>query len=55
MNLSVRDIAIVLAGLRTLQKNGVPAEIHDILTNDGEFAEPTDDEIDELCERINCD
>lgn len=52
------DLAAILAGLRNLQldldRGTLPAGIGDVLTNGGETCAPSSDEIDELCERINC-
>jgi rhodanese-related sulfurtransferase len=49
------ETAIILAGLRTLQRVGVDRAEMDIATDGGEFDVMSDDEIDLLCERINCD
>lgn len=47
-NLTLSELQAVLAGLRVLQSNGYPIEYEcaELLSNS---------EIDELCERINCD
>ncbi len=46
------EIGAILAGLRLLQRyEGDP----DIMTNGGECAPLDAEEIDELCEVINCD
>ena len=48
-----QETAIVLAGLRMIQRLGVQPPEEEVATNDGEFEELGDDAIDALCERIN--
>lgn len=52
------DLAAILAGLRNLQldleRGTLPAGIRHDLTDGGEICALSCDEIDELCERINC-
>ncbi len=48
-----QDTAIVLAGLRLIQAQGVPNDLEDVATGGGEFEIMGDDAIDDLCERIN--
>jgi hypothetical protein len=52
------ELGAVLAGLRLLQlavdENSFPSGIHDIATNGGTAQVLSGDEIDDLCERINC-
>jgi hypothetical protein len=51
---SPRERDLILGALRNLQRvSGVPADIEDILTNDGEHRPPSDEDIDDLCEGIN--
>lgn len=52
--LSERELATVLAGLRTLQRFGTSNDILEIATNGGELVPLNLGEIDDLCERINC-
>lgn len=47
------ETAIILAGLRTIQRVGVAAPEEDIATDGGAFDVMTDDDIDSLCERLN--
>lgn len=48
------EMAAVLAGLRLLQSaQEVPAGINEVLTDCGEFAPLSLEQIDALCERIN--
>lgn len=52
-----REIASVLAGLRLLQQsrhNGLLPDILDIASNGGEVVPLDDEEIDKLCEALNC-
>jgi hypothetical protein len=52
------ELAAVLAGLRLLQgaveSHGFPPGIEEIATNCHEFAPLDAEQIDALCERINC-
>lgn len=68
--LNERELATVLAALRMLQRKttmvacsldgekwervGLPDGIDDIITDGGTITPLTDDEIDALCERLNC-
>lgn len=59
VTLSNQDIGTILAALRFYQlKGGYQAlqrnDLEDIATDDGEFDALGSDEIDRLCERINC-
>ncbi len=52
-----RQTATVLAALRYWQREGLNSSGHEIdaiATNDGEFAAMDAEEIDTLCEEINC-
>lgn len=51
-----RQTAAILAGLRLLQINmpSLTSGIENILTSDGLVTPLTAEEIDELCETINC-
>lgn len=52
-----RQTATVLAALRYWQREGLNSsghEIEKIATNDGEFEAMDAEEIDRLCEEINC-
>lgn len=53
--LSDRELSTVLAALRYWQREGRMSAGHefDIAENGGEFSALTNDEIDELCERLN--
>lgn len=51
LSLDDRELAAVLAGLRLYQLYG--DEMVDIATNLDEFAPLSEDEVDDLCERIN--
>ncbi len=51
--LDARELAAILAGLRIIQAQGVPDEIDDVATDGGAFDVLDDDDIDDLCERIN--
>lgn len=53
MNLDNVELATILAGLRMIQRSGVPTELEDVATNGGAFEHLGDDDIDELCERLN--
>jgi hypothetical protein len=53
IELDERELAAVLAGLRSLSGTYHRSELEDILTDGGSFEQLDDDEIDELCERIN--
>lgn len=59
MQLTNREVAVVLAALRAFQNvqqhEPLAVEIVDIATDGGRFSLPTDDFIDALCERINCE
>jgi hypothetical protein len=52
-DLDEREIAAVLAGLRCLQAGGFSVAM-DVLTNGGTIRPLDNNEIDALCERINC-
>lgn len=53
--LSAREVATILAALRQYQRGTYHRlELEEIATNGGEFEALTADEIDELCQRINC-
>jgi hypothetical protein len=56
--LDQRELAAVLAGLRCLQRHmgntDFPAELDYILTNGNTIRQLDENEVDELCERINC-
>ena len=57
LRLNASDRDAMLAGLRLLQhcrgRESVPPEILDVVSNNNTQALPTDQEIDELCERLN--
>ena len=54
IELSDRDIAQVLAALRNWQTDGLNEDLADAFSGHFEDHEPlSDDEIDELCERLN--
>jgi hypothetical protein len=53
MTFDDQETAIILAGLRLIQRQGVPDDLEDIATNFGAFDPLDDDDIDALCERIN--
>lgn len=49
-----REIATVLAALRLRQRKGWSSDPEQVIATDGGTLEPlTDEEIDDLCERIN--
>jgi hypothetical protein len=57
ISLNDREKATILAALRywqTLPEHEIPTEILDIADNGGTVVMMTDDEVDGLCERINC-
>jgi hypothetical protein len=58
VELDQRELAAVLAGLRCLQSHmgntDFPAELDDILTNGNTIRQLDENEVDKLCERINC-
>ena len=49
------ELAAVLAGLRLLQLAGddLPPDVEMIATDCGQYPPLTDDQIDDLCERLN--
>jgi len=49
-----RELATVLAALRGHQRRTCPPDLVEIATNGGRYVPLTDDEIDGLCERLNC-
>jgi len=49
-----RELATVLAALRGHQRRTCPPDLLDIATNGARYVPLTDDEIDGLCERLNC-
>lgn len=53
IKLTRQELNHILAALRLWQRNGCNANT-DIATGDGENELMTDDEIDELCESLNC-
>ena len=57
MQLNERDLATVLAALRYWQREGwvSSGHEHDIASNGGSLNPLTRDEIDDLCERLNCE
>ena len=55
MKLSDRELATVLAALRLWQRSRQPLDLEQIATDEGSFAQLDTDEIDELCQRINCE
>lgn len=62
MNLNKQETAIVLAALRIYQIRGyaenpklLPHDIVNIATNGGRHKPLNDNDIDDLCERINCE
>lgn len=56
MRLDSRDIAIILAALRTLQSlQRHSADIMNVATDGGLHKPMNDEEIDDLCERLNFD
>lgn len=53
--LSRKEASWILGALRLLGAFGVTeGGIRDVLTNEGEFPEPNEEEIDRLCEKVNC-
>lgn len=48
-----QEAAMILAGLRMIQRLGVQPPEEEVATNGGELDELGDDAIDDLCERIN--
>lgn len=61
VQLNHRELSTVLAALRYYQQQGLgdpenrPSEIHDIATDGNTVLSSLDDEdIDRLCERLNC-
>ena len=56
MFITPRELGTILGALRVLQQRGciVPKEIEPIVTNDGEFVGLDENEVDELCEKLNC-
>lgn len=58
--LTVRELSSVLAALRLLQcelataRGSLPEDVWDIATNGGTHHALTHDEIDALCQRLNC-
>lgn len=56
MRLTKQETATVLAALRYWQREGLISSGHEIdIATDGGTIEPmSKDDIDELCERINC-
>lgn len=59
ITLNTRELAAVLAGLRLVQaelprSEFLPQGVHDIFDNGGTITPLTEDEIDSLCEAINC-
>ena len=55
MNLSDRELATVLAALRLWQRSRHPLDLEEIATDEGSFDCLDTDEIDSLCERVNCE
>lgn len=56
MQLSQEELSAVLAGLRLIQSTDtLPLDIADIYYEGGSLAGLTNDEIDDLCERLNVD
>lgn len=53
INLTERELASVLAGLRALQRKPHDESLQDIATDDGRLGALSDLEIDTLCERLN--
>jgi hypothetical protein len=51
--LNSQELAAVLAGLRMLQSHGCPEDLQDIATDGGKTAVLTEEQIDELCEKLN--
>ncbi|CAM4193970.1 hypothetical protein NOLU111490_12290 [Novosphingobium lubricantis] len=49
-----RELATVLAALRGHQRRTCPPDLLDIATNGGRYVPLTSEEIDGLCERLNC-
>jgi hypothetical protein len=54
VKLNSRELATILAALRYWQRAPMLGALADIATNDGEYEALSPDEIDELCEKINC-
>lgn len=54
--LSTRELATILTALRYWQRTGVMHLCHEyaIATDGGDFTAMSVDEIDDLCERLNC-
>lgn len=53
MRLTGHEVSTILAALRCWQKNGCNTN-QDIATNEGEFPLMPADDVDDLCERMNC-
>lgn len=53
VTLDPRELAAVLAGLRLVQRE-LPQGVHDIFGDGGTIQPLDEDEIDALCETINC-
>lgn len=49
-----RELATVLAALRAHQRRTCPPDLLDIATNGGRYVPLTSEQIDGLCERLNC-
>lgn len=47
------QIGIIMAGLRLIQRQGIPDDLMEVATNGFKFDPLDDDEIDALCEQIN--
>lgn len=59
ITLDDRQLAAVLAGLRLVQRElprgeYLPQGVHEIFDDSGSITPLTEDEIDDLCEEINC-
>ena len=55
MHLTNHELATVLAALRLWQRSRHPLDLEEIATDEGALDPLDTDEIDSLCERINCE
>lgn len=57
-NLTLRQLSTILAALRywqaEIEDGDIPGSQYDIATNCDDFEPLTADEIDDLCEELNC-
>jgi hypothetical protein len=53
LDLDNAELAAVLAGLRMIQARGVPDDLEDVATDGGRCDLPSDEFIDDLCDKLN--